>query len=247
MNRRLQEVTRPLCKQARGAYHQSFGFYWPDHKGRLTVPPSRTSWSSVTIRMMLLGLAAASAHLTQQVSSAKRVTAARCPPRRLPVDPGALIGPAIRASARLWEHTHTHMHTHTHAQRCSAESFDSCPVEEGGLSEWVCSVNRIAHEYTHWRGTGGFEEVDCSCWGSYDHISGRSQDWEQVVLDNFLQLKTLLDFVFQKRDWLSVTTITEIYIILYYIMFKHTVKLCHESFTSTIYKKNVLYPITYTT
>lgn len=79
----------------------------------LTSPPSRTSWSSVTIRTMLLAFALVSSHLPRQVSSAdsSTVTAAEAPLRRL-VDAPVLI---------LWTAIGSPRHKHTHAR---TELFD---------------------------------------------------------------------------------------------------------------------------
>lgn len=105
--------------------------------GPLTIPPSRTSWSSATMRTMLLGLAplGSAAHLTQQVSSAdSSVTAAAWLLCGETVAPCPLLRPAMSGLHSTGARWNTHSHTHTHAAEHGAAQlrlgFVSCSVCE---------------------------------------------------------------------------------------------------------------------
>lgn len=130
---------------------------------QLTIPPSWTSWSSATIRMMLLGLTLGSAHLTQQVrsaeSSARSVRAAECPLCRLPVAPDPLTRPSIRASTTqgLLQHSFTHTH------RCSAEAHFRF------LRKWIVWVSVCTVD-----GPRGIWGSGVAHWWSYDQTA-----WEE--------------------------------------------------------------------
>lgn len=90
----------------------------------LTMPPSKASWSSATIKTMLLSLLRGSAHLTRQVSNVKSsATATRCSPLRLLAHhPGKLVRPSIGASdePRL---TRSHKHRLTLARGPTETQF----------------------------------------------------------------------------------------------------------------------------
>lgn len=133
----------------------------------LTSPPSRTSWSSVTIRTMLLGLLLGSAHLTRQVSSAgssRSVTAAEAPLRRLLATPVPIVSAAIGPPQHHRAHTNTRgdKRTHTAVGLCLA------PVEE-----------KLTHA-VHTR----FEEVKSIIWSQ----RRRSDGSEHGVPFKFTQL-----------------------------------------------------------
>lgn len=131
---------------------------------QLTIPPSWTSWSSATMRMMLLGLTLGSAHLTQQVrsteTSARSAAAAECPLCRLPVAPDPLTRPAIRP---LQQRACSFTVSDTH--RCSAEAHFRFLLKDNGLSEWVCAG---------WTDHGEIWGSGVAHWWSYDQTT-----WEE--------------------------------------------------------------------
>lgn len=134
---------------------------------QLTIPPSWTSWSSATMRMMLLGLALGSAHLTQQVSSAARsvtsVRAAGGPLCRVPVAPDSLIRPAIRPSQH-WACSKPH----TPLFGWTSVSFPG--QGEDGLFEWVCAGWTEKHTHTHTRSLRKWSRVLAIIWS--DRVGG---------------------------------------------------------------------------
>lgn len=120
----------------------------------LTSPPSTTSWSSVTMRTMLLAFALDSAHLTRQMSSAdiSTVTAAEAPLRRLVEAPVLIFWTAIGSPE--------HQRTHAQALGC----------------EWTQWRKRCRTLETH----AEFEEVKLIIWSERRRRSDGSEHRVQI-------------------------------------------------------------------
>lgn len=131
-------------------------------KEQLTIPPSRASWSSATIRTMLLSLPRASAHLMQQVSNVKSsATPARFSPFRLrPHHPGEIVGPSIGACEEQGL-TRSHAHRHKLARGPTKTQFQ--------FPFWGRSSARVSVQWTEQRSRDKhavvrFEEVQLVIW-----------------------------------------------------------------------------------
>lgn len=164
----------------------------------LTSPPSRTSWSSVTIRTMLLAFALVSAHLTRQVSSAASSTAAaaEAPLRRLVEAPVLVFWTAIGSTSAPPD---THKHTHAHS--CLA-ALD--PGEGNAVAR--CTHTQSLRKWS---------------W-SYDQrggVSGGSEHRVQIRFTQLLYNSFIKSAAFLKPQWPTMMIWCEVHITSRFLIF----------------------------